>query len=160
MNSSCRLVIICGKSPRHRFLRLLLLTECGEIAGSLLPGADARSRAPPPCHAALTRAGKSPHLPGYRTPCGAAAFGLRSRSYRFGASPPLRTPDCYKGRAPRQKNLAGEEVEPGRPPWHSHSWQCLFKNSATPAMAKDPRRACRPLLRPVSPPSARGKIKR
>jgi hypothetical protein len=33
-NSSCRLIIIRAKSPRRRFLRVLLPTECGEIAGS------------------------------------------------------------------------------------------------------------------------------
>jgi hypothetical protein len=31
---SPRLIIICGKSPRRRFLRVLLPTECGENAGS------------------------------------------------------------------------------------------------------------------------------
>ena len=33
-DSSCRLIIICGKSPRRQFLRVLVLAECGEIAGS------------------------------------------------------------------------------------------------------------------------------
>ena len=33
-DSSCRLIIICGKSRRRRFLRVLLSAECGEI-GSL-----------------------------------------------------------------------------------------------------------------------------
>ena len=39
---SCRLIIICGKSPRRRFLRVLLRTECGEIAGSFSLGVTGR----------------------------------------------------------------------------------------------------------------------
>jgi hypothetical protein len=33
-DSSCRLIIICGKSPRRQILRVLLPTEWGENAGS------------------------------------------------------------------------------------------------------------------------------
>jgi hypothetical protein len=39
---ACRLIIICGKSPRRRFLGLLLPTECGEIAGSFSLGVTGR----------------------------------------------------------------------------------------------------------------------
>ena len=41
-DSSCRLIIIRAKSPRRRFLRVLLPTECGEIAGSFSLGVTGR----------------------------------------------------------------------------------------------------------------------
>jgi hypothetical protein len=41
-DSACRLVITRRKSPRRRFLRVLLPTECGEIAGSFPLGVTGR----------------------------------------------------------------------------------------------------------------------
>ena len=59
---------------------------------------------------------RAPCVPGYTTPCGAAAFGLRPRSCRFVASPSAGTPRCRKGRRPGQGNLARERILPGRTP--------------------------------------------
>jgi hypothetical protein len=41
-DSSCRLIIIHAQSPRRRFLRVLLMTECGEIADSFPLGVTGR----------------------------------------------------------------------------------------------------------------------
>ncbi len=41
-DSSCRFIITRRKSPRRRYLRLLLPTECGEIAGSFSLGVTGR----------------------------------------------------------------------------------------------------------------------
>jgi hypothetical protein len=41
-DSSCRLMIIPSKSPRRQFLRMLLPTECGDIAGSFPLGVTGR----------------------------------------------------------------------------------------------------------------------
>jgi hypothetical protein len=39
---ACRLIIICGKSPRRRFFCVFLRTECGEIADSFSLGVTGR----------------------------------------------------------------------------------------------------------------------